>query len=146
GGRAARRRGGLAAAVGAGVTTVAEPSVEEPVRLRLTDLATPLLLYVATRAVQLALIVWLAPSGGPSIKDRLLAWDGGWFVRVATEGYPHTYTYDSSGQMLGNGLAFFPVYPLLIRGVHRLGLDAGSAALVISWTAGAAAAMLLYLL
>ena len=47
------------------MTTVAEPSVEEPVRLRLTDLATPLLLYVATRAVQLALIVWLAPSGGP---------------------------------------------------------------------------------
>jgi hypothetical protein len=115
-------------------------------RLRVTDLATPLLLYVATRVVQLALIAWLAPAGGPSIKDRLLAWDGGWFVRVATEGYPHTYSYDSGGQMVGNGLAFFPVYPLLIRGLHALGTDAGIAALIVSWTASAVAAVLLYLL
>jgi hypothetical protein len=136
---------------------MAEPSVEpepeesggrtdEPARLRLTDLATPLLLYAATRVVQLALIVWLAPAGGPSVKDRLLVWDGGWFVRVATEGYPHTYSYDSGGQMVGNGLAFFPVYPLLIRGFHALGMGAGIAALVVSWTASAVAAILLYLL
>jgi hypothetical protein len=128
------------------MTAVAEPTTQARVRLPVTELATPLLLFVATRVAQLAFIWWLAPPDGPSIKDRLLAWDGGWFVRVATEGYPHTYTYDSSGQMLGNGLAFFPVYPLLIRGLHTLGLDAGSAALVISWTAAAAAAMLLYLL
>jgi hypothetical protein len=136
---------------------MAQPSVEpepaesdggadDPARLRVTDVATPLLLYAATRVVQLLIIVWLAPPGGPSVKDRLLAWDGGWFVRVATEGYPHTYTYDSNGQMLGNGLAFFPVYPLLIRGVHALGMDAGSAALVVSWIASAVAAVLLYLL
>jgi Gpi18-like mannosyltransferase len=115
-------------------------------RLRVTDLATPLLLYVATRVVQLLLIAWLAPGNGPSIKDRLLAWDGGWFVRVATEGYAHTYSYDSNGQMIGNGLAFFPGYPLLIRAVHALGTDAGIAALIVSWMASAVAAVLLYLL
>jgi hypothetical protein len=101
-------------------------------------------LYLATRVVQLALVYWLAPADGPSIKDRLLVWDGGWFVRVAVEGYPHTYSYDASGDMVGNGLAFFPLYPWLIRGLHWLGLDAGWAALSVSWVAAGVAAVLLY--
>jgi Mannosyltransferase (PIG-V) len=127
---------------------VADAVPETPARTRpaLTDLATPLLLYVGTRIVQLLFIAWLAPAGGPSIKSRLLAWDGDWFMRVATEGYPHTYSYDASGQMVGNGLAFFPAYPLLIRGLWKLGVPADVAALSISWLAGAAAAVLLYLL
>ena len=67
-------------------------------------------------------------------------------MRVATQGYPHTYSYDASGQMVGNGLAFFPAYPLLIRGLWKLGVPADIAALSISWLAGAVAAVLLYLL
>jgi hypothetical protein len=102
------------------------------------------LLYLATRVVQLALVDLLAPSGGPSIKDRLLVWDGGWFVRVAVEGYPRTYSYDAAGGMVGNGLAFFPLYPWLIRVLHWLGMDAGWAALSISWAAAGVAAVLLY--
>jgi Mannosyltransferase (PIG-V) len=101
-------------------------------------------LYTAIKVAQLAFVAWLAVPDGPSIKDRLLAWDGGWFVRVATEGYPHTYSYDASGHMVGNGLAFFPLYPLLIRGVHWCGVDAGIAAIAISWAAGVAATILLY--
>ncbi len=124
-----------------------EPETESPARdrPRLTELATPLLLYAATRVVQMLLIAWLAPAG-PSIKDRLLAWDGGWFMRVATEGYPHTYTYDVGGHMVGNGLAFFPAYPLLVRGLWQLGLPADVAALSVSWLAGIVAVALLYLL
>ena len=93
-------------------------------RPRLVDLSAPLMLFAATRVVQLLFIVWLAPGGGPSVKDRLLAWDGDWFMRVAAEGYPHAYSYDVGGHMVGNGLAFFPAYPLLIRGLWRLGLPA----------------------
>jgi hypothetical protein len=122
---------------------------ESPTTTRPTpanQLGLALAIYLATRLGQLAFIAWLAPAGGPSIRNRLLAWDGDWFVRVAVEGYPHTYSYDSSGQMVGNGLAFFPLYPLLIRGLHALGLDAGTAAITISWLAGAAAAILIYLL
>ncbi|HEY2670946.1 MAG TPA: mannosyltransferase family protein [Rugosimonospora sp.] len=104
-----------------------------------------LLLYVATRVAQLGFIAWLAPAHGPSIKGRLLAWDGGWFVRVATEGYPHTYTYDpSSHVMLGNGLAFFPLYPGLIHAVHWLGPSYDWSAIGISWVAAGVAAVLLY--
>src|SRR5262245_27741723 len=100
-------------------------------------------IYLATRLAQLLLIVWLDPGGGPSFKDRLLLWDGTWFVRVALEGYPHGYTYDDSGAMVGNGLAFFPGYPMLIRGVHALGVDTGWAAIGISGIAAAVAAVLL---
>jgi hypothetical protein len=101
-------------------------------------------LYLATRVVQLALVAWMAPAEGPSIKDRLLVWDGGWFIRVAVDGYPHTYSYDASGDMIGNGLAFFPLYPWLIRGLNWLDMDAGWAALSISWVAAGVAAVLLY--
>jgi Mannosyltransferase (PIG-V) len=115
-------------------------------RTLLTDASRVLAIYLGTRILQLLLVAWLAPGNGPSIKDRLLVWDGTWFVRVAREGYPHGYTYDDSGTMVGNGLAFFPGYPLLIRAVHALGLDAGWAAIGISWIAAAVAAVLLYLL
>src|SRR2546430_7881143 len=127
---------------------VAEEATEAPdqARPKLVDLGAPLLLFEATRVVQMLFITWLAPGGGPSIKDRLLAWDGDWFMRVATEGYPHTYSYDVGGHMVGNGLAFFPAYPLMIRGLWKLGLPADVAALSISWVAGAVAVALLYLL
>src|SRR5256886_10702761 len=130
--------------------TAEEPDVDTPPpdsgRPKLVDLSAPLLLFAGTRVVQLLFIAWLAPGGGPSIKDRLLAWDGDWFMRVATEGYPHTYSYDVGGHMVGNGLAFFPAYPLMIRGLWKLGLPADVAALSISWVAGAVAVALLYLL
>jgi hypothetical protein len=112
----------------------------------LAELSRVLAIYLASRLVQLFLVGWMAPADGPSIKDRLLVWDGTWFVRVAAEGYPHGYTYDNSGVMVGNGLAFFPGYPLLIRGGHALGLEAGWAALAISFLAAAAASLALYLL
>jgi Mannosyltransferase (PIG-V) len=107
---------------------------------------TALLLYLATRLGQLAAIDWMTPAGGPSVRDRLLVWDAGWFVRIATEGYAHGYSYDKSGEMVGNGLAFFPLYPLLIRAGAATGLSPQTAALLVAWLAGAAAAVLLHLL
>jgi len=104
----------------------------------------PLMIYAASRLVQLTIVSWMIPAhsdGG--VRDRLLAWDAGWFTRVAEEGYPHGYTYDADGNLSGNGLAFFPGYPLLIRGVHevtRLSYD--TSALTVTWLAAAAAAIL----
>lgn len=110
-----------------------------------TEVGIPLLIYAVTRVAQLLVLVWMSPVGGPSLQSKLLSWDAGWFINVAQNGYPHSYTYDG-GHLTGNGLAFFPAYPLLIRGVHELGLSYGAAALTIAWVAGAAAAVLLYLL
>jgi hypothetical protein len=114
-------------------------------RVGLLDAVAVLMLFLATRAVQLLIVAWMAGPDPVSVKDRLLKWDGGWFVNVATVGYPHGYTYDTgTGQMNGNGLAFFPGYPLLIRGLSDLGLEARSAALWVAWVAAAVACLLLH--
>jgi hypothetical protein len=106
-------------------------------------LGVPLMIYAVTRVAQVAAIAWLTPSGS-SVYQRLLSWDSGWFIRVAEEGYPHAYTLDASGHLTANQLAFFPLYPWLIRGGHAIGLGYGAAALTVSWIAGAAAAVLLF--
>jgi hypothetical protein len=110
------------------------------------DAGVPLLIYLVTRVAGVLVLSWMDPPGGPSIRDKLLSWDAGWFLDVAEHGYPHGYTYDASGHVTGNGLAFFPVYPLLIRGVHAIGLSYGSAAIAISWVVGALAAVVVFLL
>jgi hypothetical protein len=124
---------------------VAEPPLRP--RRRWRWVAVPLGIYAASRVVQLALIAWLLPAGPATIRSRLLSWDAGWFIRVAQDGYEHGYTYDANGTLVGNGLAFFPMYPLLIRLVHEVTrLDYGTAALTLSWAAAAVAAVLVYAL
>ncbi|WP_433057392.1 mannosyltransferase family protein [Dactylosporangium sp. CS-033363] len=111
-------------------------------RARTTLIAFPLGIYALSRLVQLALLWWMSPDD--KIRDRLLAWDGGHFVRVAEEDYPAGYTYDGEGHLTGNGLAFFPGYPMTVRLVHLVTrLDYGTAAITVSWLAGAVAAVLL---
>lgn len=102
-----------------------------------------LVIYLFTRLVQLMILDWLS-TPDRTLKDRLLAWDGGWWIRVATEGYPQGYTYDAHGQLTGNALAFFPLYPSLIRLLDRTGMGAGTSALVIAWVAAAIACLLLF--
>ncbi len=111
-------------------------------------LGVPLGIYAATRVVQLALIAWMLPDGGTAtVTSRLLSWDAGWFVKVAREGYPHGYSYDSTGRLTGNGLAFFPGYPVLTRVIHEITrLSYEDSALTLSWLAGAVAAVLVYAL
>jgi Mannosyltransferase (PIG-V) len=101
-----------------------------------------------TRVAQIAMLLLLgaAAHDGTGLRGRLLVWDAGWFLRVAVNGYPYGYTYGQTGQMEGNELAFFPLYPMLIRGVAALGLDAGTAAIAVSWLASIAAAVALHLL
>ena len=101
-----------------------------------------------TRMAQVAMLLLLgaAAHDGTGLRGRLLVWDAGWFLRVAVNGYPYGYTYGQTGQMEGNELAFFPLYPMLIRGVAALGLDAGTAAIAVSWLASIAAAVALHLL
>jgi hypothetical protein len=101
-----------------------------------------------TRIGQFVMLIWLgaAADQGVTLRQWLLEWDGGWFVRVAVDGYPHGYTFGANGELEANELAFFPLYPMLIRGVSALGLDAGSAAIAVSWLASIGAAIALHLL
>jgi hypothetical protein len=104
-------------------------------------------IFALTRIAQLIILDWLdAAADEPlGIRQRLLVWDAGWFLRVAVDGYPHGYTYEG-GVLQGNELAFFPVYPMLIRFVAALGIPASTAALVVSWVASVGAAVAVYLL
>ncbi len=105
-------------------------------------------IFALTRAGQLLMLAWLGHyrGDGVGLRGRLLVWDAGWFLRVAVDGYPHTYTYDLAGQVQGNELAFFPLYPMLIRGVAAFGLTPETAAIAVSWLAAIGAAIALHLL
>lgn len=105
-------------------------------------------IFAATRVVQLIMLAWLDGAGGPAmgLRGRLLIWDGGWFWRVAFEGYPRAYTYDTANQMQGNELAFFPLYPMLARGVGALGVEPGTALIGVTWLASIGLAVALHLL
>jgi hypothetical protein len=110
-------------------------------------LAIPLAIYAGTRVLQLAMIAWLLPAGDTDVRSRLLAWDSGWFVRVARDGYPRGTVAELIENGEGGRLAFFPGYPLLVRSLHGVsGLDFDTAALVVSWIAAAVAAVLLFAL
>ncbi|MEV7622841.1 hypothetical protein [Actinoplanes sp. NPDC089786] len=111
-------------------------------------LAIALGILIAGRLGQLIMLVWLsaAADDGQTMRQHLLEWDGGWFERVATNGYPHGYTYGQSGALEANELAFFPVYPTLIRLVMVFGVGSGTAALAVAWLASAGAAIALHLL
>jgi hypothetical protein len=135
-------------------TDVTRPVVDER-RERLWDLAgawrgagIAVGILALTRVGQLLMLLWLgsAADDGVSLRGRLLVWDGGWFIRVAVDGYPHGYAYNTDGALVGNGLAFFPLYPTLIRGFMALGFDAGTAAISVSWLASIGLAVALHLL
>ncbi|MFC4039054.1 mannosyltransferase family protein [Dactylosporangium siamense] len=115
----------------------------EVARRRSTQIvwALPLAVYALSRLLQLAFVWWMADNG--EVRSRLLAWDGGHFVRLAEDGYPQGYSYTTEGALTGNGLAFFPGYPMLVRIVHLVtGLEVGTAAITVAWIAGAFAAVL----
>ena len=48
-------------------------------------------------------------------------WDGAWFARIAQHGYETE-----------NATAFFPFFPLVLRGVHELGVPIATAGVVVS--------------
>ena len=109
------------------------------------DAGVPLAIFAVTRALQIAILEWMLPPGS-TLSGRLLSWDADWFIRVATHGYPHTFTYDSGGNLTGNELAFFPLYPWLIRIVDDLGIAPDNSALAVAWFAAAVASVLVYAL
>jgi hypothetical protein len=101
-----------------------------------------------TRLAQMVMLLWLGAvaDDGVGLRGRFLVWDAGWFLRVAVNGYPHGYTFGANGELEANELAFFPLYPMLIRGVAALGIDPGTAAIEVSWIASIGAAVALHLL
>lgn len=110
---------------------------------RVAWMGLPLTIYLATRIVQFWLLDWMLPPG-TLLRDKLLAWDASWFVRLAEGGYPKAYEYGPNGELLGSTLAFFPGFPLVIKGVAVVtGASHGNVAIALAWIFGAVTAVLL---
>jgi len=65
-------------------------------------------------------------------------WDGGWYTKIATLGY----SYANDGQQ--HPVAFYPLFPLLIRGLMALGMRVEVAGVLINSLAFLGALLLVY--
>ncbi len=113
---------------------------------RLRELAEEALPALAVWAgavlLQLLMLRWLTTRPDDWLRAALTPWDNQWYVQIAEQGYPHGFSYGSDGQLTGNNLAFFPLYPALIAAVRVLtGLGGQAASVVVAWLASAAAAV-----
>lgn len=71
------------------------------------------------------------------------SWDSAWYLGIAAHGYGRTLHFRPT--VVHSDLAFFPLYPALVRAVTALTpLTGGSAGLLVSWAAAAAAACGVY--
>ncbi|MFC9288364.1 hypothetical protein [Streptomyces sp. NPDC057052] len=132
-----------------------------PRRLTLPDglrpYRAPLLLYGVTKLVGLTVFAVLLEAagdyrekqprfgGGAHWWDVLATWDGWWYLQVAEKGYdPRPLTPLAPGGLFTveqNSVAFFPLYPGLIRGVSEItGLGLYGSGILVSVLASFAAA------
>ncbi|WP_406007276.1 glycosyltransferase family 39 protein [Streptomyces sp. NBC_00637] len=121
----------------------------------------PLLLYGVTKLVGLTVFAWLLESadeyqkknprfgGGAHWWDVLATWDGWWYLQVAEKGYdPRPLEQLAPGGLFTvkqNSVAFFPLYPGLIRGVSEItGLGLYGSGILVSVLASFVAAAGIY--
>jgi Gpi18-like mannosyltransferase len=115
------------------------------IREQLLRAGRPIAIYLASRVLVLvaaATIDFVAPKS--SLMDSLGRWDGAWYLRIAQTGYPHSVnvTQGLPGQ---NTIAFFPLFPLIVRALHSVLTWNGAFELVVLVT-GLAAAIGLWML
>ncbi len=87
----------------------------------------PLFVFVVW-ALFLVCVVYLAGApvdAAPPWERALSNWDTGWYLSIVEEGYHRDLTAQSN-------VAFFPVYPLLVRGISALGPSPVTAGVVLS--------------
>src|SRR5690606_8645630 len=83
----------------------------------------------------------------PRYFDLATLWDGAWYERIATEGYPEQLPVNAQGQVRQNEWAFYPIFPLLAKGLMLVtGLPFAVAGPVVATVLGYAAAVVMGLL
>jgi hypothetical protein len=101
--------------------------------------------YLLSRLCVLAgFAVASAFQSGMSFSRIPVLWDGRWYLRLASEGYPGVVP-ETAGKATESTLAFFPLFPLLIRILSAVpGVSDATAGLVLSSATGGLAAWLVY--
>lgn len=103
----------------------------------LEKMGFPCLMWISSRLIVFVVMLVIMPLVAPTIMekgwwDTLFAWDSGWYYKIAVEGY------DYGGNFGGNfgdnkyAIAFFPLYPLLIWLLSRMGIPVVEAGLLIN--------------
>jgi hypothetical protein len=110
----------------------ADPKTPQPARWIPT---TALVAYLACRVATVIAVAVADLSTHNSVVFDLTRWDGAWFLRAVHDGYP-SHLPMSHGHVVANPIAFFPLFPLVVRAGAAVGLNAGVAALVLSGVTG----------
>lgn len=113
---------------------------------RAAALGTALGLFAAARLTGLAVLAATAWATGHHPLTLLgRSWDSRWYLGIAAHGY--TRTLHLQPDVVYSDLAFFPLYPALVRAVTTLTpLSGATAGLLVSWTAAAVASCGIYAL
>ncbi|MFD9338588.1 hypothetical protein ACFWBF_29955 [Streptomyces sp. NPDC060028] len=122
-------------------------SLRPPVRTRAATPAAVLALGVFAAVRGAGLLVLCAASwwaGRSPLRVLGGSWDSVWYVWIAGHGYGRTQMWPAGGSVQSD-LAFFPLYPLLLRAVSQV-LPGGLAVagLAVAWAAAALAAVGVY--
>ncbi|HYO86381.1 MAG TPA: hypothetical protein VES01_08025 [Dermatophilaceae bacterium] len=94
--------------------------------------------------------MWVQPESGvghedPTYLDLAVSWDGQWYQRIATRGYPLPLPLDPvSGRPTQSAWAFYPAFPMAVRAVMATGLPFLGAALVVNLAASFGAVLVLW--
>ncbi len=122
-------------------------ALEHPVR-------SLLVVYVVSRVLALLAIATAAhlaqaPAGvghlDPGTGDMFGLWDAQWYRRIAEQGYPVPLPADPvTGRLTYSAWAFFPAFPLLVRGLMLAGLPFTGAAVALNVALGAVGTVLVW--
>lgn len=124
---------------GTGTGTGSRTSLRHPAA---TALGLFLLARLTGTAV-LAVTAWATGHRPLALLGR--SWDSRWYLGIAEHGYGHAQHIRPG--VVFSDLAFFPLYPALVRAVTAVTpLSGGAAGLLASWTAAAVAAAGIYAL
>lgn len=104
-----------------------------------------LIFHLITRALVLAgllVAAALSPRTFPTVVTR---WDGMWYMKTAVEGYPSPLPIHPDGSYQSSTAAFFPLYPLLTKGLMIFGMPFWLAGMLINLAASTAAVLIIVL-
>jgi hypothetical protein len=107
-------------------------------------MATALGLFLGARLLGVGALALVARAAGRNPLGLLgRSWDSLWYLGIAAHGYGRTQHFRSG--VVHSDLAFFPLYPALVRAVSAVSpLGGGASGLVVSWAAAAVAACGIY--
>jgi hypothetical protein len=112
----------------------------------ITSWSRPLAIYAVSRVVTVAALTSaMLVRPGLTAHQVFGAWDGAWYLDTARFGYPHSVPI-VGGQAGKSTLGFFPLYPLLIRAGHAVGLPYTVSGIAVSTAFGGLAIVLVWFL